>query len=339
MKAQNLRWGVLGCARIAERSLIPALREADNAFLAGIAARDPARAEDWARRFGIGRAYPGYAELVEDPGIDAVYIPLANHLHAEWTIRAARAGKHVLCEKPLARTAAEAAEMFDAAEEAGVLLLEAFMYRFHPQIDRTIEILRSGRLGEIRTVRSAFTFKNANPADDYRWDFRLGGGALYDVGCYPVSAARTVFGREPRQVYARMRRHHREAIASGVDLGAALFLDFGFGAQALLDCAFDVEFQSRLEVAGTDGRLTLDRAFSAKLLDAPIAVTRGGTTEVIDIPAANAYTRMVEHFGRAVAGAEPLRFGRDDALGTARVIDAAFASERSGRPESLGGPA
>ena len=144
MREGKLRWGILGCAGIAERALIPAIREARNAELSGIAARDPARAEDWARRHGIRRAYPGYAELLQDPWIDAVYIPLANHLHAEWSIRAARAGKHVLCEKPLGLSAEEAGAMFAAAEEAKVVLMEAFMYRFHPQIERSLELVREG---------------------------------------------------------------------------------------------------------------------------------------------------------------------------------------------------
>ncbi len=322
MREGKLRWGILGCAGIAERALIPAIREARNAELSGIAARDPARAEDWARRHGIRRAYPGYAELLQDPWIDAVYIPLANHLHAEWSIRAARAGKHVLCEKPLGLSAEEAGGMFAAAEEAKVVLMEAFMYRFHPQIERSLELVREGAVGEVRIIRSAFTFLNTHGPDNYRWNPAAGGGALYDVGCYPVSAARMVAGREPKDVRAQTRLHP----GNGVDLAASLLLTFEGGPLAVLDCAFDAEFKSHLEIAGADGRIRLDRAFSAKNFDVRIGIARGGGEEFIDIPPTNAYTRMVEHFGRAAAGNEPLRYGRDDALGTARVIDAAFAS-------------
>jgi xylose dehydrogenase (NAD/NADP) len=331
MRAGKLHWGILGCAGIAERALIPAIREARNAELAGIAARDPERAADWARRHGIGRSFPGYAELVEDPGIDAVYIPLANHLHAEWSVLAARAGKHVLCEKPLALNEAEVRTMFAAAEAAKVVLMEAFMYRFHPLFERTLELVRAGAVGDVRTVRSAFSFMNAHGPDDYRWNPDAGGGALYDLGCYPISAARTIAGREPDAVLARARLHP----SNGTDLGTSILLAFGGGPLALLDCAFDVPFQSWLETAGSEARLSLDRAFSAKSFDVRIAIVRGAATESLDIPAANAYTRMVEHFGRAVSGAEPLRYGREDAIGTARVIDAAFASARAGRPSVL----
>jgi len=333
MREGKLRWGILGCAGIAERALIPAIREARNAELAGIAARDPERAADWARRHGIGRSYPGYAELVQDPWIDAVYIPLANHLHAEWSIRAARAGKHVLCEKPLGLNEAEVRAMFGAAAEAKVVLMEAFMYRFHPLIERTLELVREGTVGEIRTVRSTFTFPNTHGPENYRWDPAAGGGALYDVGCYPVSAVRTVTGREPASVYARMRFH--AVTGTAVDLAASILLDFEDGPLALLDCAFDAAFQSSIEIAGAEGRIRLDRAFSAKNFDVRIEIGRAAGTDVIDIPAANAYTRMVEHFGRAAGGAEPLRYGRDDAIGTARVIDAAFASAGSDRPAGM----
>ena len=325
MRAGKLHWGILGCAGIAERALIPAIREARNAELAGIAARDPERAADWARRFGIGRAYPGYAELVADPWIDAVYIPLANHLHAEWTVRAARAGKHVLCEKPLALNEAEVRAMFAAAEEAKVVLMEAFMYRFHPLFERTLELVRTGAVGEVRTVRSAFSFMNTHGPEDYRWDPAAGGGALYDLGCYPISAVRTIVGREPDTVLARARLH----LSRDIDSATSMLLEFNGGPHALLDCAFDVPFLSWLEISGSEGRLSLDRAYSAKSFDVRIGITRGAETEAIDIPASNAYTRMVEHFGRAVAGAEPLRYGKDDAIGTARVIDAAFASART----------
>jgi predicted dehydrogenase len=334
MKEGKLRWGILGCAGIAERALIPAIREAENGEPAGIAARDPERARDWADRHGIGRAYPNYDALLEDPGIDAVYIPLANHLHAEWSIRAARAGKHVLCEKPLALCEAEARAMFAAAEEAGVVLMEAFMYRFHPLFERTLALVRDGSIGQVRTVRSAFTFMNTHGPDDYRWNPAAGGGALYDLGCYPVSAARTLIGREPDAVVARARLEDKS-----VDVATSILLSFEGGPFALLDCAFDLPFHSWLEVSGSEGRLSVDRAFSAKDFDTRIAAARADGTETIEIPAANAYVRMVEHFGRAVAGAEPLRYGRDDAIGNALTIDAAFASARTGRAAGLKGPA
>jgi predicted dehydrogenase len=328
---RKIAWGILGCARIAERALIPAVRKAANAELFGIAARDERRAREWADRFGIPKSYPDYAALLDDPGIEAVYIPLPNHLHAEWAIRAAEAGKHVLCEKPLALTEGEARAMFGAAQTAGVLLMEAFMYRFHPRFERALEMVRAGEIGEILTFRSAFTFLFTSGREDYRWSPEMGGGALYDVGCYPVSAARTVFGGEPVSVFARARFHPE----CGIDLATSLLVEFSEGRQALLDCAFDTPFQSWIEIAGTNGRIALPRAFSAKHFDLPIDVVKEEETKAVLISASNQYIRMVEHFGEGILRRAPLRYAVEDALGNARLIDAAFRSLRLGRPESL----
>ncbi len=329
--AQKLNWGILGCAGIAERALIPAFQEARNARLFGIAARDKARAQQWAEKYAIQNAYPDYRSLLDDPAIEAVYVPLPNHLHAEWTIRAAQAGKHVLCEKPLALTEDEVRVMYRRANEAGILLMEAFMYRFHPQFERTMDMLRAGEVGNIRSLRSAFTFFYAGEATNYRWDKAMGGGALYDVGCYPISAARTVFGAEPLSVFALSRVHAE----TGVDLATSLILEFPDDRQALLDCAFDIPFQSRLEVSGTKGRISLDRAFSAKHFDVEIHIIRENGLETIPIPATNQYTRMVEHFGDAIFGHCPLRYGETDALGNARTIDAVFQSVKTKLPATI----
>ena len=325
---ERLNWGILGCARIAERALIPALREARNARLFGISARDKIRAREWAKKYAIQNAYPDYQSLLDDPAIGAVYIPLPNHLHAEWTIRAARAGKHVLCEKPLALTEDEARAMHRKTAEAGVLLMEAFMYRFHPQFERTMEMLRAGEIGDVRSLRSAFTFIYTGEATNYRWDKSMGGGALYDVGCYTISAARTVFGAEPLSVFALSRVHDQ----TGIDLATSLILEFPDDRQAILDCAFDIPFQSRLEVAGAGGRISLERAFSARHYDIEIRIFRENDPDIISIPATNQYTRMIEHFGDVASGLCPLRYGESDALGNARTIDAAFQSVKTRRP-------
>lgn len=325
---EQLNWGILGCARIAERALIPAIREARNARLFGIAARDKARAREWAEKYTIQNFYADYPSLLGDPEIEAVYIPLANHLHAEWAIRAAQAGKHVLCEKPLALTADEVRAMYRRANDAGVLLMEAFMYRFHPQFQKTMELLKLGEIGDVCSLRSTFSFSYIGDEANYRWDKAMGGGALYDVGCYTISAARTVFGAEPLSVFALSRLRAQ----TGVDLATSLLLEFPRDRQALLDCAFDIPFQSRLEVAGAGGRISLERAFSAKDFDVGIKIFRGNDPETILVPAANQYTRMIEHFGEAARGFCAPRFGEMDALGNARTIDAAFQSVKTGRP-------
>ena len=190
-----LRWGVLSTASIAVGKVIPGMRASRRTEVLAIASRDLARAEATARSLGIPRAYGSYEELLADPDVDAVYLPLPNHLHAAWTIAAARAGKHVLCEKPLSLTAAEAQEMVDACREAGVVLMEAFMYRLHPSWQAVRDILASGRIGRLRAIDSWFSYHNVDP-EDIRNIAAYGGGALYDIGCYCVNLSRMLFGTE-----------------------------------------------------------------------------------------------------------------------------------------------
>lgn len=325
---KTVSWGILGCAGIAERALIPAIHAASNGRLLGIASREPRKAKAWAARFDIPKVYADHAALLGDPDIDAVYIPLPNHLHREWSVRAARAGKHVLCEKPMAMTAAEVRAMAAAAARAGVLLMEAFMYRFHPRMEAALRLLASGEVGEVRSVRSVFTFAFDAEADDYRWRPEFGGGALYDIGCYPVSAARLVFGTEPVSVFARSRLHPEH----GVDAETDLLLEFPGRRFASLCGGFDSPFRSVLEVVGSEGRLSLERAFSAKNFDTDIEIVRGDRVRTRAFAATDQYARMVEHFGAAVLRGRPLRYGPEDAVANMRIIDAAFRSARTGRP-------
>ncbi len=326
-----VNWGILGCAGIAERALIPAIAGSKNGRLYGIASRDPQRAADWAKRFGFKKAYGGYADLIADPSIDAVYNPLPNHLHAPWSIRAAQAGKHVLCEKPMALNAGEVREMAAAASASGVLLMEAFMYKFHPQIEKLLDVIGGGEIGVVRTVHSSFTFLFKTGRQDYRWSPEMGGGSLYDVGCYTTSAARLVFGDEPVSVFARARLDPD----SGVDVAAHALLEFPGGRFAHCDSGFDAQFQSRLLVTGDRGAIALDRAFSAKQHDAEMKIVRGDEAETVRIPASNMFIRMVEHFGEAVLEGRPLRYPAADAQRNMRVIDACFGSMKSGKPVSL----
>jgi D-xylose 1-dehydrogenase (NADP+, D-xylono-1,5-lactone-forming) len=329
--AAKVSWGILGCAGIAERALIPAIRGSANGRLAGIASRDARKARAWAARFGIAKAYGDYAALLDDPGIDAVYAPLPNHLHCEWSVRAARAGKHVLCEKPMAMNAGEARRMAAAADRAGVLLMEAFMYRFHPRLERVLRLISAGAVGEVRAVRSAFTFVFDGADDDYRWRPEFGGGALYDIGCYPISAARLVFGAEPVSVFARSRLHPKH----GVDVETELLLEFPGERFASLCGGFESQFRSCLEVSGSLGYIALERAFSAKRFGTEIRLVSGERTRAIPFPANDQYARMVERFGAAILRGRPLRYGPDDAVANMRVIDAAFRSARTGRPVRL----
>jgi xylose dehydrogenase (NAD/NADP) len=328
---RKINWGILGCAGIAEKAFIPAVRESQNGVLGAIAARDEDRAKSWAGRFGFERAHRTYQELVEDPAIDAIYNPLPNDLHAEWSIRAIRAGKHVICEKPMAMNAPEVRAMIQAADTHGVLLMEGFMYKFHPQIEKTLELIHQGTIGELRSVHSSFTFQFERDGTNYRWSPAMGGGALYDVGCYTLSLARLVFGEEPVSAFASARLDP----ATGVDMTTAAVLEFPGGRFALCDASFEAHFQSRLLAVGADGTLRLERAFSAKAFDVEIELVRGDAKDAVRVPQANMFALMVEHFGDAVLGRAPLRYPAADALGNMRAIDACFESIRTGRPVRL----
>jgi len=338
---RKVRWGVLGCARIAEKAFIPAVLRSRTGSLQAIASRDPARAADWARRFGFPRAHETYQDLVDDPAVDAVYNPLPNDLHAEWSIRALGAGKHVLCEKPMALNAPEVRAMIDAAESHGALLAEGFMYKYHPQIGTTLELIRKGAIGEMRSLHSSFTFRFAPGGPNYRWSAAQGGGALYDVGCYTISVARLVFGAEPRAAVAAARIDP----ATSVDLTTAALLEFPGGRFAQCDASFESHFQSRLLAVGAEGTLRLERAFSAKDFDVAVEIVRGDAKDEVKVPKADMFALMADDFGAAVLGEAPLRFPASDAWHNARAIDACFESIRtggrvdiSGSTSSKGGP-
>lgn len=323
---RKVRWGVLGCAGIAEKAFIPAVRASRNGALAAIASRAGARAADWARRFGFARAHASYEALLDDPAVEAVYNPLPNDLHAPWSIRALRAGKHVLCEKPMALNADEVGAMIEAAAAGGLRLMEGFMYKFHPQIATALGLARGGALGDLRTLHASFTFRFARDRADYRWSPAQGGGAFYDVGCYTVSIARLFFGAEPVAATAAARVDP----VTGVDMTAAALLEFPGGRFAQCDASFEAAFQSRLLAVGSEGLLRLDRAFSAKDFDVAVEVLRGDAAESVAVPRAGMFTRMVEHFGEAVLRSVPLLYPASDAWHNMRVLDACFASIRSG---------
>ncbi len=327
----KINWGILGCAAIAEKAFIPAIQESGNGILYGIASRDSKKAWDWALNFGFRKSYHNYQALLEDREIDAVYIPLPNNLHAEWSIRAVEAGKHVLCEKPMALSAEEVREMGKAAKKAGVLLMEGFMYKFHPQIERITEILRTKEIGDVRTVHSSFTFSRAFDEGNYRLSPEMGGGALYDVGCYPISLARLVFGEEPQSVFARCRMDPK----TDVDLTGSALLEFTRGRTAHCDWSFEAHFQSRLLAVGSEGSISLDRAFSGKDSEVEIRVAKGDRTITDRIPRINMFARMIEHFGDCIFRRTPLRYPPDDAEKNMRVIDACFKSIRTGHPAQV----
>ena len=325
MSGDLLRWGVLSTAKIGIEKVIPATVAAARCEVVAIASRDLGRAESAASGLGIARAFGSYEDLLGDPDVDAVYNPLPNHLHTEWTIAAARAGKHVLCEKPLATNAAEAERMFRVCEAEGVLLMEAFMYRLHPTWEAVRELLASGRIGELKTVQSWFSYFNDDP-NDIRNQLDAAGGALYDIGCYCVNLSRMLFGTEPIRVQGTVTRDP----VTGVDTLTSGILDFDDGI-ASFTCSTRAEPDQRVHIYGTEGRISLEIPFNIPW-DRPtrVLVTAGGDppvrpeTEVLTFDPANEYSIQAERFAAAALDGGPVPIPPSDAVHNLRVIEELF---------------
>ncbi len=326
MTSTKLKWGVLGCAGIAKRAVIPGVQASSLNEVTAIASRDYDNASRTAEEHGIQTAYGSYEELLSDPTIDVVYIPLPNHLHREWTIRAAEAGKHVLCEKPIALNAKEAEAMAEACAKAGVQLSEAFMYRWNPRYELIRDIIASGEIGELRGIRSAFTFNNAKDSANVRYRKDWGGGSIYDVGCYPINAARLLLGKEPEAVtvQAIFSPEHDD-----VDMMASALMEFEGGVSLTFDCGMWAAFRNPLEVLGTDGIIEVPSAFvTPNEGSGDFYVHANGERRLVQTKHVNAYTEQADAMYRAVRGEEPLRFDARDAVRNMKVIDACLQSAR-----------
>ena len=325
---EKLSWGVMGTARIV-RKVIPALQAAKNSEVVGIASRTEAKAREYADKHGLAEAFGGYDALLASPDIDAVYIPLPNTLHREWTLQALRAGKHVLCEKPLAVTAAECGEIGRAAGEQGLKVLEGFMYRFHPRFERLQELMTQGVVGDTKFIRVAHSFA-AEGDENIRWFSALGGGALLDTGCYCVNLSRMLTREEPVKVSA-FANYVDAADEGRVDTSVAGLMRFPGGATALFDCGVTLERRNLLEITGTEGRLYLDNPFSLIDEDSVIEEHHFGHDMVThEIKGENHFVRMVEHFAESVLKGAPLRYDVTDATNNLRALEAlARAAERA----------
>ena len=320
--SQPLRWGFLGASRIGRKALAPAVQAAGQ-ILHGVAARDPARAEEFAGTFKAN-AYADYAGLLDDADIDAVYIALTNDRHLPWVLRALEAGKHVLCEKPLAMNAGEVEQMIEAEAASGRLVAEAFAYRFNRQIVRLTEILASGELGRI--VSAQVTFGNTMDPSDFRWHASLGGGALYDIGCYCTDLLRLIAGAEPTAVAAFQR------MQGDVDATFAAALTFPAGIQGQFNCSFASARRQNLAVLGTDAMLTIDWPFAPRELAVALRVNDRLETFGPSEP----YRDMVAHFADAAMGLVRPWYPSRTSLAQAQSMDALFASARLGTIERLG---
>lgn len=324
----KVRWGILSTADIGMRKVTPAIQLGANCEVVAIASRDPERAAAAAAQLGIPQAYGSYEALLEAEDVDAVYIPLPNDMHASWTFAAADAGKHVLCEKPLAMSAAQAQEMADACADAGVKLEEAFMYRHHPTWVETVQLVRGGAIGELQAVQSWFSYYNDDPAN-IRNRPENGGGAMMDIGCYCVSVARLLFDAEPVRVESAVRRDP----VMGIDIVTSGVLEFPGGGQSTFTCSTRAEDGQKVHVVGTDGRIEIEIPFNIPPdRDTRIFLASGGeppaapATDTYTFPAADQYTLQAERFAAAILDDAPVAHPPADAVANMRVIEQVLAA-------------
>jgi predicted dehydrogenase len=328
MSERRLRWGILSTANIARKKVVPGMQRATRCEVVAVGSRDIEAGRTFANALGIPRAHGSYEALLADSEVDAVYIPLPNHLHLEWTIAAARAGKHVLCEKPLALTAADAERMIAATDAAGVRLMEAFMYRLHPSWLAVREQVASGAIGRLTAVDSWFSYYNDDPAN-IRNIAAVGGGALFDIGCYCVNLSRMLFNEEPSRVQASLLRER----SMGIDVRTSAILEFPGGGMATFTCSTRAEPDQRVHVYGAEGRIEIEIPFNIPP-DRPtrVLLTRGGdppvapATEILTFPTADPYTVEADAFAAAVLDGTPLPTPPSDAVANLRVIEAIFAA-------------
>jgi predicted dehydrogenase len=316
----TLRWGLLSTANING-----ALLGSGHGDFVAVASRSAERAEAYAREHGLRRAYGSYEGLLSDPEVDAVYVPLPNSMHVEWSIRALEAGKHVLCEKPMSRHPEDVARAFDVAERKRLVLMEAFMWRHHPQLERARKLIAAGTIGTLRLVRAAFSF-TGRPASDIRLQRDLEGGGLMDVGSYCLSGCRALTGSEPERVYGE-----QVLGGHGVDVAFAATLRFPGDVLGTFDCGMSYAARDELEAVGDEGSLFLDDPWHGR--EAVIEVRRPDrSTERVETGPANSYALELENFEAAVRGDAPPLLGRDDALAQARAIAALYRAADEGRP-------
>jgi predicted dehydrogenase len=324
----TVRWGILSTADIGMQKVTPAIQRATNSDVVAIASRDPEQAAVAAQRLGIPASYGSYEELLTANDVDAVYIPLPNDLHAEWTMKAAAAGKHVLCEKPLALSSAQATEMARACDAAGVKLAEAFMYRHHPSWVEARRLLSDGAIGDLQAVQSWFSYYNDDPTN-IRNRMENGGGAIMDVGCYTINLSRMLFGTEPARIAASVRRDP----IMGIDIVSSAVLEFPDGGQATFTCSTRAEDYQRVHIVGTAGRIEIEIPFNIPPdRETRIFVSAGGeppvspATETLVFAAEDPYTIQASLFAQAVLDDTPVAVPVSDAIANMKVIETILAT-------------
>lgn len=325
---KRLRWGLLSTARI-NRALLPPLRSSARNELTAVASRDLDRAQAYADERNIPRVFGSYEAMLADPDVDVIYNPLPNSMHSEWTIKATEAGKHVLCEKPLANTLEEVDAITAAARKAGVVVMEAFMYRHHPQTLKVKELVESGAIGKLQLIRGSFTFKITDEGD-VRLNSSLGGGSIWDVGCYPISYARLIAGAEPVEVFG----WQNTGAGSGVDESFFGQMRFPNEVHAQFDSGFRSPQRTHIELVGDKGNITVKTPFTPRLNE-EIIVTNGDEKRIITTPGEDLYLGEVENMADAILDGKPPRMSLADSRNNVALILALLRSAKEGKPISL----
>ena len=317
---KQIRYGVLGYARIAKEQLLPAMAEAGNARPYAVASQRGEEAGEAREKFGVEKVYDSYAKLLSDPDVDAVYIPLPNSLHKEWTIKAAKAGKHILCEKPMALSRKDCEDMKKASEDNKVKLMEAFTVPYTARVRELMKLLENKRVGEIKNINSSFRFHLENRPHDVRINPDLGGGALWDIGCYPIYLLGMIMGEAPESFCAQ------KVVKHGVDYSLSAVLKYRSGMICTVSCGFDSESTTFTEINGTDGSILIrDTFFDTQT---PILVVSDGKTEEVGVPAGNRYTREVEDFSDAILNDRAPKVSLEDTLRNVELIEKILQSAK-----------
>ena len=324
---EKLKWGLLSTARI-NRAVIPPIRLSKRSELIAVASRDQATSEAYAKKWDIPRAFGSYEAMLSDPGINAVYISLPNHLHAEWSVKCAAYGKHVLCEKPLALSIMEVDRTIEAAKKHRVVIAEAFMYKHHPQTLKVVELVRQRAIGDLLVVKGTFTFNLTHP-NDVRLYPEMGGGSVWDVGCYPISFSRLVAAAEPIEVFG-----WQVLGPTGIDEVFVGQMRFASGLLAQFESGFRTPYRTGMEIIGSTGSIRIERPFKPEC-DKPIGIFHGDRTESIRVPDQELYQGEIEDMENAALDGKPQRVPLEDSRKNVAVIKALLESAQTGRPVVL----
>ncbi|MGQ9617091.1 MAG: Gfo/Idh/MocA family protein [Spirochaetota bacterium] len=329
MKERVLRVGVIGTAEIAVSRVIPALSKSDKVSVVAIASRDGRKAREWAEKLGVKLSFGSYEELLECTEVEAVYIPLPNSLHAEWSIRALKMGKHVMCEKPLAMSGEEVARMIQTARENDLVLMEGFMYRFHPRNETVFKMVRGGEIGTLRAIESAFSYFLTNEAS-YLMSRELGGGALYDVGCYCVNVSRMLAGEEPSEVYGMWNLSR-----TGVDINFSGILRFPGGVLSNFHVSMNEEPRFYYRAVGEKGLIEVPWAFVSFGRVTNAIIQKNEKSESLTFDPCDEYRHEFEHFTDTIFKNTPPRYSIEDSLNNIRILEALVRSAQRGLPQKV----